>query len=107
MNLNDLTQKLLDLERRVTKDDTRKKRLKGASLCVASIKELSEGLFQVASRRTSDLYQVTLHWCTCADNEFRNGEAIVCAHREAVAAHIKAKKSLPHFEALEALQIAL
>ncbi len=107
MTLNDLAQKLLTLERKNTQDETRKKRLKGASLCVESIQEVQSGLFTVASRTTAARYQVMVHWCTCPDNEYRNNQEIVCSHREAVKAYEKAKKSLHIFQELERLQIAI
>jgi hypothetical protein len=107
MDIKEATAKILELERKGSKDDAKKLRLKGALRCIDSIKLLQPGLYQVASRRTSDLYQVTLHWCTCADNEFRNGQEIVCAHREAVSAFIKAQKALVALNQLEELQISL
>lgn len=107
MNLIDVTKKILDLERKATQDDSRKKRLKGAALCVASIEELQRDLYQVASRRGEGLYQVTLHWCQCDDNKYRNGQEVICAHREAVIAYAKAQKALGAFNALEQLQISV
>ena len=107
MTLLDLARRLLALDIQKTIDPDRKKRIEGA-LEVLETVQPERTFYRVISRsQSTKTHQVTQWWCTCADNNYRASQGLLCAHRTAVEAYRKAQENLAHVEACRSLGLVV